>query len=432
MPEALKPYTVPGLIIPGAGTAVFGGDGILYRVAAGVLSAVGPLRAERTTLAAQYIQLDGGDSTGTRITAEYTSQKFLRINNNGAAGVVTTASIQFALGDVVGLALVAGDKLLFGSAGDTDLYRSAAAGLATTSRLNMLRNAASYGATLINPHASAEGLLAQLGNAAGGAFMACMSADTAYRWYVAANGVMYFGAGGSTAVDTNLYRSAADTLRTDDSFIAGSGLTGIGINQLYAPAAGSGAASGATNWLRAPQGATALWLGSGTDTSGLGVDGISVGIRFDGSGVAWGDLMYLPNGGGSSGRGHFRFGAVGSAQDPVPTAKVGVGSLHCVGAATVGGNITAPAVISPNATKTANYTLTGTDSTIFCNAAMTATLPSATTAGAGRRYTIKNRHGSATVTLASTAGNIDGVATLSLASMEAVTVESDGTDWWAV
>lgn len=225
MPEALKPFTAPGLIVPGANTAVFGGDGVLYRAAAGVLTAIGSLRAERTTLAAQYLQLDGGDSTGTRITAEYTSQKFLRINNNGAAGVVTTASIQFALGDVVGLTLVAGDKLLFGSAQDTDLYRAGAGALATTSRLDMLRDAASYGANLINPNASGHGLRVQLGNAAGGGLMVCQSGDTAYRWYVAGDGRMWWGPGGSTAVDTNLYRSAAGVLKTDGQMLVDLALT---------------------------------------------------------------------------------------------------------------------------------------------------------------------------------------------------------------
>lgn len=401
------PLTVPGLIIPGAGTAVFGGDGVLYRVSAGVLSAIGSLRAERSGLAGQYVQLTGGDANGARITADFTSQKYLRINNNGAGGSVTTASIQFALGDVVGLQLVAGDKLLFGSAGDTSLYRS-----------------------------------------------------------------------------------AAGVLKTDGGLIVAGGPT-----QLYAPGATSGAGSGSTNWLRAPQGATALWLGAGADTSGLGVDGISVGIRWDGSGVAWGDLMYLPNGGG--GRGHFRFGAVGSVMDPTPSAKVGVGALWCGGTLYVagtstfdgvcylngnvavagnmafsgnvgfygtpsiakpgatsdlkaslvalglitgggatplnlnGGAITAP-VVRPIATKTANYALTAADDVILGNATLLATLPSAVTAGAGKEYTLRNIHASGTLSVNSAGGTINGGSSTALGPGLAMRVISDGANWWVL
>lgn len=88
--------------------------------------------------------------------------------------------------------------------------------------------------------------------------------------------------------------------------------------------------------------------------------------------------------------------------------------------------------ITPLATKTANYSLTATDAVILANATLTATLPSAVTAGSGRQYTVKNRHASATVTLASTAGTIDGATTLPLASMQAVTVVSDGANWWVI
>lgn len=38
-------------------------------------------------------------------------------------------------------------------------------------------------------------------------------------------GVLRFGAGGASAPDTNLYRSAADTLKTDDSFVVGTNVT---------------------------------------------------------------------------------------------------------------------------------------------------------------------------------------------------------------
>ena len=82
-------------------------------------------------------------------------------------------------------------------------------------------------------------------------------------------------------------------------------------------------------------------------------------------------------------------------------------------------------------TKTANYTLTSTDSTILANGAITVTLPTATGIG-GRQYTIKNISTSA-VTIASAGGTIDGATTISLTShYESVTVQSNGTNWWVI
>ena len=43
---------------------------------------------------------------------------------------------------------------------------------------------------------------------------------SASRWYINGDGSMNWGPGGTTSADTNLYRSAADTLKTDSKFIA--------------------------------------------------------------------------------------------------------------------------------------------------------------------------------------------------------------------
>lgn len=47
-----------------------------------------------------------------------------------------------------------------------------------------------------------------------------VSGDTEERFLLQSDGTMLWGAGGVTAADTNLYRSAANTLKTDDDFIA--------------------------------------------------------------------------------------------------------------------------------------------------------------------------------------------------------------------
>jgi hypothetical protein len=59
------------------------------------------------------------------------------------------------------------------------------------------------------------------------AFSSRVSGDTQPRWEMLAGGSAYWGSGAG-AVDTNLYRSAADTLKTDDSLIVGGGVTSVG------------------------------------------------------------------------------------------------------------------------------------------------------------------------------------------------------------
>lgn len=88
-------------------------------------------------------------------------------------------------------------------------------------------------------------------------------------------------------------------------------------------------------------------------------------------------------------------------------------------------------------TKTANYSISSTDSVVLCDAtggSLTVTLPSA--AGiSGRQYSIKRTSsGANTVTLATQSGEtIDGAATRSLAAQyQSATVVSDGTNWWVV
>lgn len=63
------------------------------------------------------------------------------------------------------------------------------------------------------------------GTAADAAVQTGLSTDTQPRLQIDAGGRHTWGAGGTSAGDTNLYRSAADTLRTDDAFIAAGGLT---------------------------------------------------------------------------------------------------------------------------------------------------------------------------------------------------------------
>lgn len=96
--------------------------------------------------------------------------------------------------------------------------------------------------------------------------------------------------------------------------------------------------------------------------------------------------------------------------------------------------ITGGAIQTPSATKTGNYTLTGTDSSIFGDAtsgAITLTLPDATLAP-GRLYRLKKIDSSAnTVTVATTSSQtIDGATTYVLSNQyDSIVVLSDNANW---
>ena len=63
--------------------------------------------------------------------------------------------------------------------------------------------------------------------------------DSVNVWQVSHSGILAWGPGGAAAVDTNLYRSAADILKTDDSLTVAGGLnvgtaTGAGTGEVFA------------------------------------------------------------------------------------------------------------------------------------------------------------------------------------------------------
>lgn len=84
------------------------------------------------------------------------------------------------------------------------------------------------GAVSIGGDVGASGAYnASRSSSASNAYTATVHADAQKRYAVTAGGVVNWGSGASAA-DTNLYRSAADTLRTDDSLVAGGGITAVG------------------------------------------------------------------------------------------------------------------------------------------------------------------------------------------------------------
>jgi hypothetical protein len=80
---------------------------------------------------------------------------------------------------------------------------------------------------------------------------------------------------------------------------------------------------------------------------------------------------------------------------------------------------------------TGAYSANLNDSIILANGTFTVTLPDAEQCK-DKRYVVKNS-GVGTITIASSAGNIDGAANIVLSvTMESVDLVSDGTNWWVV
>lgn len=207
---------------------------------------------------------------------------------------------------------------------------------------------------------------------------------------------LFVALGGQIVIggDAALYRDSADALRTDDALFLYRNAAGYTLQLNNPNAAGHG-----------------INFTLGTSTSSL-IKGQVTGdagyrVIIDATGTYW-------------------WGPGTGAYD-VYLYRSAVGTIR-----TDGKMFAQSGFITPLATKTSDYTLTSTDAVVLCNGTMTATLPSATTAGSGRQYTVKNIHASATVTLAATAGTIDSSATASIAAKGVARAVSDGTNWWLV
>lgn len=90
---------------------------------------------------------------------------------------------------------------------------------------------------------TAANVLLQTQTSGSRVLQAGIQSDTVQRLSIEASGLIEWGAGSSTARDTNLYRSAADVLKTDDSFLVGADL------RLTTKTPASAAATGVTGTL---------------------------------------------------------------------------------------------------------------------------------------------------------------------------------------
>ncbi len=115
-----------------------------------------------------------------------------------------------------------GGKLVFGT--DTNLYRSGADALITDDTLQALRIGIGTAPSASQP------LALQTSTSAGVAFGLKVTGDSNNRLQSTTAGQISWGAGGASAVDTNLYRSVADVLKTDDSLHVAADLRHLGTN----------------------------------------------------------------------------------------------------------------------------------------------------------------------------------------------------------
>lgn len=84
----------------------------------------------------------------------------------------------------------------------------------------------------------------------------------------------------------------------------------------------------------------------------------------------------------------------------------------------------------PTTSVTTTYNANVGDTIILANGTFTVTLPSPSTCK-NKRFSVKNI-GAGVITTDAAIGNIDNVATMNLASMVAIDVVSDGTNYWII
>lgn len=148
------------------------------------------------------LTLTGSATTSDMITSKVTAdtQQRLIINADG--------KMEWGSGSVTPL--------------DTTLYRDSAG--------NKLKTDDAFDATL--GITSSASLNATVASTASNVVTVSTAGDANKRFRVDGNGKLEWGAGGASAVDTNLYRSASNELTTDDSLVIVGNLTVSGIGQV--------------------------------------------------------------------------------------------------------------------------------------------------------------------------------------------------------
>jgi hypothetical protein len=157
-----------------------------------------------------------------------------------------------ATGDANARWFVREDGLMFWGPGnaiqDTNLYRSGAGTLKTDNNLTVNGSLNSTGGAAISGGATftTSAPLSQAATSGTTAFRATAVGDASDRFQMKGSGLQEWG-DGTNPRDTNLYRSAANVLKTDDSFVVAGEMTMQGTNTwtTYAPTVTNG---GSVTW----------------------------------------------------------------------------------------------------------------------------------------------------------------------------------------
>lgn len=195
------------------------------------------------TVTTIYGQADGihNQSTGTITTAYAMFAQGATNTGGGSIGTLygllvesqtvgSTANYGVAIGDAGTNTLWVNNTndstdeaggIVLGSSKDTNLYRSAAGRLRTDSRFDVA------GAQITLAGSTTALRQTASNNANNDVLTSIVSGDSNYRLQMLTSGAITWGSG-SSAGDTNLYRSAANTLKTDDTLIVGTAGTASG------------------------------------------------------------------------------------------------------------------------------------------------------------------------------------------------------------
>jgi hypothetical protein len=163
------------------------------------------------------VRVDQNTSTNTLVAAGRSVLDTFRVRGDGQVqvgnGSTNTPGIQ-----ILNNAGNAASGIRFGATLDTNLYRNGTNTLRTDSNLELNGSATQL---LFRGAASTQqiGVINQPDNS--NLFMYMQAAgDTNNRYQIRVNGRQDFGPG-NAATDTNLYRSTANTLRTDNKLVIG-------------------------------------------------------------------------------------------------------------------------------------------------------------------------------------------------------------------
>jgi len=235
-----------------------------------------------------------------------------------------------------------------------------------------------------------------------------VSGEANLRFSIIGTGSHLWGAGGASALDTRLYRSAANTLTLDNGAAGAATL---------APGADSVGALGTASlrWSTVVGNAHNVFgaLGDANPTATL----TSATLRFGSGGASAVDT---------------RVYRTGTNTVTVDNGAGGSALLSVLGTTQVQRFQTALVT-----TAASPYAVTSTDYVVLANpgGAQTINLPAAAAGLTGRMITVKRANNSVNiVTVGTLGGNIDGAASRALAggTYDSITVTCDGTNWWII